>query len=116
MTLLVKNEAELLETNLRFHHAMGVDAFVVTDNGSTDATPDIIRRYVEKGWIVAHIVEPDTGYHQKEVGGSHGARGQRRTAPTGSSMQMPMSFGFRRPKISRHCLPKPRPTCCVAVW
>ena len=33
MTLLVKNEAELLETNLRFHHAMGVDAFVVTDNG-----------------------------------------------------------------------------------
>ena len=63
MTLLVKNEAELLETNLRFHHAMGVDAFVVTDNGSTDATPDIIRRYVEKGWIVAHITEPDTGYH-----------------------------------------------------
>ena len=32
----------------------------------TDATPDIIRRYVEKGWIVAHIAEPDTGYHQKK--------------------------------------------------
>ena len=66
MTLLVKNEAELLETNLRFHHAMGVDAFVVTDNGSTDATPEIIQYYVEKGWIVEHISEPDTGYHQKK--------------------------------------------------
>ena len=31
MTLLVKNEAELLAQNLRFHRAMGVDAFIITD-------------------------------------------------------------------------------------
>ena len=30
MTLLVKNEEELLEKNLLFHKAMGVDAFIVT--------------------------------------------------------------------------------------
>ena len=32
MTLLVKNEAEHLETNLRFHLTKGTDAFVVTDD------------------------------------------------------------------------------------
>lgn len=66
MTLLVKNEAELLEANLRFHRAMGVDAFIITDNNSTDSTPEIIARYAEMGWVVAHIRETDTGYQQKK--------------------------------------------------
>lgn len=65
MTLLVKNEEDLLERNLLFHHAMGVDGFVVTDNNSTDRTPDIIKRYEEKGWIVESIKETATGYEQK---------------------------------------------------
>ena len=41
MTLLVKNEEELLEQNLIFHKQMGVDGFIVTDNNSTDHTPDV---------------------------------------------------------------------------
>lgn len=65
MTLLVKNEEELLEQNLIFHKAMGVDAFIVTDNNSTDRTPEILRRYVERGWIVEVISEPATDYAQK---------------------------------------------------
>lgn len=36
MTLLVRNEADILEDNIRFHHAMGVDSFIVMDNLSTD--------------------------------------------------------------------------------
>ena len=32
MTLLVKNEEAMLEQNLQFHKAMGVDGFIVTDN------------------------------------------------------------------------------------
>ena len=65
MTLLVKNEEEKLEHNLLFHRAMGVDAFIITDNNSTDGTGDIIRRYQKKGWIVEVIEERSTGYEQK---------------------------------------------------
>ncbi len=66
MTLLVKNEEKLLEKNLLFHKAMGVDAFIVTDNNSTDSTPAIIQKYVEMGWIVESFIERGTDYRQKE--------------------------------------------------
>lgn len=66
MTLLVKDEEDILEANLLFHKAMGVDCFIVTDNNSTDRTPDIIRKYQEKGWIVEVIEEKATDYAQKE--------------------------------------------------
>ena len=55
----------MLEQNLLFHHAMGVEGFIVTDNGSTDGTMDIIRRYRDKGWILEVIEERSTGYEQK---------------------------------------------------
>lgn len=51
MTLLVKNEEGMLEENLQFHKAMGVDGFIITDNNSTDSTPDIIRKYKQKGGL-----------------------------------------------------------------
>lgn len=66
MTLLVKNEEELLEQNLIFHKQMGVDGFIVTDNNSTDHTPDILRKYKELGWIKEIIQEPATDYRQKK--------------------------------------------------
>lgn len=65
MTLLVKNEEAMLEQNLQFHKAMGVDGFIVTDNNSSDGTLDIIRKYVERGWIKEVINEPATDYEQK---------------------------------------------------
>ena len=65
MTLLVKNEEQMLAQQIEFHHALGVDHFIVTDNNSTDSTPDIIRHYQEKGWIVDVIEEHATDYEQK---------------------------------------------------
>lgn len=65
MTLLVKNEGDLLEENLRFHKAMGVDGFIITDNNSTDRTMDIIRKYQQKGWVKEVIIEKETNYEQK---------------------------------------------------
>ncbi|MCI6486302.1 MAG: glycosyltransferase family 2 protein [Bacteroidales bacterium] len=65
MTLLVKNEEQMLAQQIEFHHALGVDHFIVTDNNSTDGTPDIIRRYQEKGWVVDVIEEHATDYEQK---------------------------------------------------
>lgn len=66
MTLLVKDEADIIEQNLLFHKAMGVDAFVVTDNASTDGTLEILRKYEAKGWIVSLIEEPSVTYEQKQ--------------------------------------------------
>ena len=66
MTLLVKNEEDILEKNLQFHKSMGVDGFIVTDNNSTDHTPDIIKKYQEKGWILKSIKETASNYEQKE--------------------------------------------------
>lgn len=65
MTLLVKNEEDILEESLRFHKAMGIDSFLITDNNSTDGTIEIIRKYQEKGWIKEVIFEKATNYNQK---------------------------------------------------
>ena len=65
MTLLVKNEADILENHLRFHKAMGVDAFIVTDNNSTDETINILEKYAAKGWIKEIIHETGINYDQK---------------------------------------------------
>jgi len=64
MTLLVKDEADILERNLIFHKAMGVDGFVITNNNSSDSTGDIIKKYEDKGWIVKSFLERGSDYQQ----------------------------------------------------
>ena len=66
MTLLVKNEEDILEQNLIFHKSMGVDGFIVTDNNSSDGTQAIIQKYIQKGWIKKCILQTDTNYEQKK--------------------------------------------------
>ncbi|MEK6271662.1 MAG: glycosyltransferase family 2 protein [Actinomycetota bacterium] len=51
MTLLVRDEADIIEANLRYHSAQGVDFFVVGDNGSTDGTVEILERYERAGLV-----------------------------------------------------------------
>jgi len=51
MTLLVRDEEEILEANLDYHFAQGVDFAVVTDHGSVDATPEILADYESRGLI-----------------------------------------------------------------
>ena len=51
MTLVVRNEEELLETNLDYHFAQGVDFALVTDHDSTDGTPEILERYARDGLL-----------------------------------------------------------------
>lgn len=64
MTLLVHNEADIVRENLEFHHAMGVDGFIVTDNNSTDNTRKILEKYKKLGWILEIIDEPAQDYSQ----------------------------------------------------
>jgi hypothetical protein len=59
MAMKVRDEDDVLEHNLRYHRAQGVDHFVVTDNGSTDGTSEILRRFESEG-ILTVIEEPST--------------------------------------------------------
>lgn len=63
MTLLVRDEADLLRTHLEHHLAQGVDFFVITDNGSQDATPAIAAEAVACG-LARLIHEPADTYEQ----------------------------------------------------
>lgn len=63
MTLLVRNEDDIIEENLLFHRAMGVDTFVVTDHKSTDGTTDILLKYKKEGWVDLLFESTDT-YNQ----------------------------------------------------
>lgn len=66
MTIQVKNEADIIEKNLRFHKAMGVDGFIITDNNSTDNTLNILKKYKKKGWVLELIEEKRDGHFQKQ--------------------------------------------------
>lgn len=63
MTLLVRDNADILGANLDFHLAMGVDHVVVTDNASQDETRDIVREYVRRD-VATLIEEPADDYDQ----------------------------------------------------
>jgi hypothetical protein len=63
MTLLVRNEADILADNIRYHHALGVDSFIVMDNLSTDATPEIIQALSQE-FDIDYLRQEDDDYNQ----------------------------------------------------
>lgn len=65
MTLLVRNEQDILPHALEFHRAQGVDHFIVTDNLSNDLTRDILRHYESMGWLT-WFEEYSDDYDQEE--------------------------------------------------
>ncbi len=65
MTLCVRDEEDILENNIEFHRALGVDHFIITDNLSVDRTVEIIDEYVAKG-LATKILEPRDDYNQSE--------------------------------------------------
>ena len=63
MTLLVCNEQDIIEDNIRFHDAMGVDNFIVMDNCSTDKTAQILKKLSEE-FDIHYIFQPENDYQQ----------------------------------------------------
>lgn len=63
MTILCKNEADIIEDNIRFHSAQGVDAFLVMDNASSDETPNILER-LKSEFDITVVHNSSSNYHQ----------------------------------------------------
>ncbi|SFH03900.1 glycosyltransferase family 2 protein [Methylobacterium gossipiicola] len=63
MTLLIRNEIDIIADWLTYHLAQGVDFIIVTDNGSTDGTLDVVARFVPTGRVCL-LIEEDQDYRQ----------------------------------------------------
>ena len=48
MTILVRDEVDIIGENIRFHSIQGVDNFTVMDNGSVDGTREILAALTEE--------------------------------------------------------------------
>lgn len=54
MTMMVRDEIDIIVPVVEYHLAQGVDLFIVTDNGSVDGTADVLKRYADLGVVELH--------------------------------------------------------------
>jgi hypothetical protein len=54
MTMLARDEADIVDAQLAFHFNAGVDFVVATDNRSSDGTTEILERYEQAGLL--HLI------------------------------------------------------------
>jgi len=66
MTLMVRDEIDIVGAMLDHHLAQGVDTIIVTDNGSADGTAELLSKYAARGQIVLHH-DPVHRKQQSEV-------------------------------------------------
>ena len=62
MTILVKDEIDIIKMNIETHAKLGVDAFVVMDNNSTDGTREVLDELKKKYEIT--IIDEKGLYNQ----------------------------------------------------
>jgi hypothetical protein len=63
MTLLVRDEADIVSSNIDFHLDQGVDFIIATDNLSVDGTTEILRAYERRG-VLHYIHQADDDHSQ----------------------------------------------------
>jgi hypothetical protein len=65
LTVLARDEADVIDAQLAFHLNAGVDYVIATDNNSQDGTTEILEAYAREGLL--HLIrEPAEGLRQGE--------------------------------------------------
>jgi hypothetical protein len=64
MTVLARDEADILDAHLAFHLNAGVDLVIAIDNGSDDGTTEIFESYARDGYV--ELTRDDRDYNQGE--------------------------------------------------
>ena len=54
MTLLLRDEADIVEAHLVYHLKAGVDVVIATDHRSSDGTTEILESYARRGYV--HLI------------------------------------------------------------
>lgn len=65
-TLMVRDEVDVVAAMVEHHLAQGLDALVVTDNGSVDGTAEVLQAYADQGLLELHH-DPTHRKQQGEV-------------------------------------------------
>ena len=60
MTLLARDEADVIDAQIKFHLNAGVDFVIATDNLSQDGTTEILESYAREGHL--HLIREDSEY------------------------------------------------------
>jgi Glycosyl transferase family 2 len=72
MTLLVRDEADIVDAQIAYHLHAGVDYVIATDNASQDGTTEILERYVRAG--VLHLIHEPGQNMRQDLWVTHMAR------------------------------------------
>src|SRR6478609_871193 len=65
LTVLARDEADVIDAQISFHLNAGADFVIATDNSSRDGTTDVLESYARAG--VLHLIhEPAEGLSQSE--------------------------------------------------
>lgn len=54
---IVKNEGRYIEEWIEYHRLIGVEKFYIVDNGSTDDTIEVLKKYIDMGIIELYVAE-----------------------------------------------------------
>ena len=65
LTLVVRDEADIIDDHLAFHLEAGVDFVIVTDHRSIDGTPEILERYARQG--VLRVIREDSEHTFQKI-------------------------------------------------
>src|SRR6266571_7502361 len=60
LTVLARDEADIVDDQIRFHLNAGVDFVIATDNRSQDGTTEILESYARDGQL--HLIREDGEY------------------------------------------------------